>query len=64
MLNSDYSLITLKVFFSGKIVILCIYISMYISFTMTIQNFGESINYFREKLSIRTLILINFTDNI
>ena len=29
-----------------------------------LQNPSESINYFSETYSIRTLILINFTDNI
>ena len=40
---------------------------MYISLTMSLhilQNLSESMNYFRETKSIRTVILINFTDNI
>ena len=40
---------------------------MHISFTMSLQilqNFSESINYFRETKNMRTLILIIFTDNI
>ena len=42
-------------------------ISLYISFTMSVQilqNRSESINYFCETEGNRTLILINFTDNI
>ena len=42
-------------------------ISVYISFTMSVQilqNLSESIHYFCETWSIRTLILTNFTDNI
>ena len=39
--------------------------SMYSSFTVGLQvNLSDSMNYLRETSSIRTLLQINFTENI